>query len=1264
MRNGSVKHPRRTGEEQAGRGAVRGVLADRWAVVPLKEEAGERDEGGRSRIGDGSAEPDWNAAACLSDFRKLRSGKPAEARTEIRIGCDSVHLYIRVTAFPPDNAPETPLFEQIDLIISPEGAEGRFFQLPIPLSNRATDTEAGLAYELRWDHFGPERSRLPLPENACRLTTLAEGEERIRIAEAVIPFASLTLPGGAACGPVGEWRFNAVRYREGPEPVSSWAPLWRSYYMDSAVDVKPLERRTYVVACHAAGEGRTGSLFFGDLPAASGDEGDCAKRSVAPWKPEGVEVRYRSFGEKELALPIPPETGDSGEADTRLHLGWRHPDGTGTTVRVLNLSREGDRWIARFAHPKPEGSGVVQLRIRLEVGKDRAYAAFVSFETECLIAAGHELYRHRLESEAEELRDDGQKANVELVPASKRVRRIMGLIPDRVGFLFAGVPHDPEARTDRVYAWSADSPQRLVTVSDGVEYPHPDYPEDRTLVVRNRKGEEVIYPYYEDEAGRRYFVTAHLWYEQKKYALAATRDVAADDPLGAARLLYAWALAYAGYVPVNDFIWRNYPVDPALTPPYPYWGGIFERWHIMELYAIIPLAEAYAAVSRTDAFEKLGKEVGQDVGRLVVEELFRPELEYADSYPIIEGNMDYVHWLGQIALGKALNEPDLIHRATERMKRLCERRFLADGLWGEAAFSYHEQIASGLAECMEALKGWSDPAGYVSPRTGERYDDLDMGARFPALERSLSLRRQWTYPDGRYVPVNDTWAFERHPAPAEDAPMALLPAGGLVKLCRGTGERQMQAVLNFSPKYGHHHADPLGLLLYAKRLELLPDIGYTYTRYRLLFNSTFAHNTVVVDGRDMSTAGAARHGGNIRAISPVDEAVQIVQAEQETAYPGIVDAYSRELWSVGFDGSDPGEGEGYIVDLFRVAGGSRHEYTLNGAANEDSAFETSIPLSDYGPYLLPPGTQTAEPVSEYDKGRAEDHYYAYLYMRDVRRGEIADGRYEMVMTTGSGARLRLFGFTEASGGELFLGRAASLRATRTGGKQTDTNDQLDRHFLPKFVLRREGEHLRSTFANVMEPYTGAAGRIRSVERPDIERDVEGDAALIVTYGETVDIVLSSGDPSRPMRVRDMTLQGHKGFIRLRQGRVVQMRLFGGKLLQIGSTVLSGEGPLVGSVRGTRRSGAGDGADGFVTDALVPSTAVGSFVIVTHPDGRSSGYRITGIAREGRETLIATDGDPGFAFRPDGSSAQVYMPHLAWEGEHRFRIDNLERMDEA
>lgn len=52
----------------------------------------------------------------------------------------------------------------------------------------------------------------------------------------------------------------------------------------------------------------------------------------------------------------------------------------------------------------------------------------------------------------------------------------------------------------------------------------------------------------------------------------------------------------------------------------------------------------------------------------------------------------------------------------------------------------------------------------------------------------------------------------------------------------------------------------------------------------------------------------------------------------------------------------------YVVDLFLVQGGERHEYILVGDGNHDDSIETDLTRSRYGETLLPPDITYRLPV--------------------------------------------------------------------------------------------------------------------------------------------------------------------------------------------------------------------------------------------------------------------------------------------------------------
>ncbi|MDF2663798.1 MAG: Heparinase II/III-like protein, partial [Paenibacillus sp.] len=789
-------------------------------------------------------------------------------------------------------------------------------------------------------------------------------------AEAKIPYSSL---GAGGVSPGDEWRMNVVRYFGiNSKPFTSWTPIRQSYFTDQGGGSVSL-------VAHVLNQARMTPIYFGQLPTL---ESRADTRAVN-WRPANTKLMYTGNQSKELVFPhtvMHPH-------NTELDLAWVSPDGVVSKIESPTIVTANGGSRISFQHPKPLEKGLYRLEIGYLHGQGVFHYTEISFDREALIEAGDAATSYAASPVA--------KTPVQAAPPSERVQTLMGLIPENTGFIFTGLPENPGLRPYQLYNWSVQDPDRIVAKSTGTAYPNATYPETNKLTATNPKGETVEYPYYEDEDGNRYFFSAHVWYFKKDYALRETAKVAETDPLGAARLLNRWADVYAGYMPTNDYYWTNYPL--VAGPPYHYWGGVWYRWYTGEMTNMSYLINAYADIRRTNALELLSQELGVDVEKKIVESMFEPSFDFVRSFPILNHNMEYTTWLGMVRMAKAAGAPSYMHEAVELIQDFTANNFLSDGFWKEVTLSYHNQSTNGLLLNMNESKGWSDPPGYVSPRTGQRLDGLDMMATYPALANSQTMKHVVAYPNGSYVPVMDTWANEKTATPRTELGSYVLPASGITRLTQGSGSAQQQLYLNFVPKYGHNHLDPLNLTLFAKGQELLPDIGYTHTFFRKWTTSTLAHNTVVVDGQDMSIAGEGKHVGRIESFAVAGDDVKIVKASQQEAYP-VTDEYSREPWMIGF-GDAPGTSDGYVVDIFRVSGGNRHEYTLGGDANHDGEFTSALTMEPYGDYLLPPGTPVRMPTSENDFGSAGGQYYGYLYVQDVKRADLPDGTYSLTLET-------------------------------------------------------------------------------------------------------------------------------------------------------------------------------------------------------------------------------------------------------------------------
>ncbi|MDF2670121.1 MAG: Heparinase II/III-like protein [Paenibacillus sp.] len=1154
---------------------------DRWAIMGQSKGSSVHVDG----ILDESA---WGEALSLQGFTTFFDNRQVEYDTQAKLVYDSSYLYVSMTS--PKGYDTHPAAERVFIVLASDVDSQTFYTVPVTIT---TDSHpVGISLN-NWSGGEPHDRAQTFVDLVLskKVTPVVEKQSNGSwSAEVAIPWNEL---GSPELRSLTELKLNIVRYYgpSSPYSASSWVPIRTSALLDHDED-RPFDERQFRLHAGVANENRLGTLFLLDAPTG---EAESLFKKV---QPPNARLLFKSFNEKMLAFNSKKHP-DLKQSDLRLV--WGTPSGMQTEVTEFLLEKQKRDYRITFSHPVvvDEGQYSLQLFAATE-GNEVDQLALYTFDRAGLIAAGEQLYTIQAAAETEIV-------EVENKPASTEVLSLIKLIPDRVGFFAAGVPHNPQLGFRSAnYAWSIVKPA-VITALDKIpmDYPNEEYKETKKLVVTNAKGNQVEYPYYEDSSGKRYFLSAHLWHKQRQHVVNRTSEMAKFDKLGAARLLYAFSLAYEGWVRINDTIWNQYPMDGGIDPPFNYYGGVWERWTSQELGALRPLADAFAQIDRTNAFELLSKEVGEDVRSRIVDGMFIPSVEEVFSYPVLNHNVEYTNWIGLIQIGKALKQPRYIHEAVSRMDEFAKVGYLFDGFWKEITLSYHNQTSTGVRGTADYVKGWTDPEGYLSPLTGQRYDNFASAKLIPQIDSIFNVPNLLTYPDGSYYPINDTWAYQKAAAPLNKASL-LLPAAGIAKLIRGQGGEQAQLYLQFSPNFGHDHKDPLHLSLYGEGQELLPDIGYTHTFYRQWTVSTLGHNTVVVDGKDGIIQNEGKMGGRLTAFnvfSPSGD-VQAIQAHQENSYPGLAE-YSREPWFVGFQ--DAADGAGYVVDLFRVRGGSKHEYTLNGDANRDAVMTTDIPLETYGPFLLEGNPAIIMPKQETDMGGTSDNqYYGYTFVKDVQHAIVPDGNYNLMMKTKSGAAdkasLNIHGFVGSGTNRLFIGKAPSLRSTRINGLSSDTNAEAVKYEMPKMVLRKEGTNLNSQFIHVMEPY--ASGKKALIDKVEVlkSNELTGEAVVAVSYGDTVDIIMSSPrNEGQPLTVGDITMVGKMGFIRLEGGKVSRMYLSGGSMLRKGTDQLNGEGSYTGPITYVERQQNQGETNAFITTEAVSQMVVGRYVFVTHPD---------------------------------------------------------------
>jgi len=838
---------------------------------------------------------------------------------------------------------------------------------------------------------------------------------------------------------------------------------------------------------------------------------------------------------------------------------------------------------------------------------------------------------------------DYEKAVARVLAMSEE--QMLSFLPERHDARFCECPNCyGGVQGNGVLAWSIDRPDELKCKYCGtLVHPNPAYAETETLVGRNRLGETITHRYYlSPERQRSHFFTDHLMMYKRHWLLEQCRALgrayrATGKAVYARRVVlvldriaevYAhYAVMEHGSMPV-----RRFAFAASQEPPYRWDAGRW-GWHSPSDDVPVGVTECYDLVYDSDAFDELSRERGYDVRERFENDFMRDIFAAVSAAPSHVTN--YVAYLGGVvSMGRVIGDPRLVHWAFQWIRRNVDAGCFYDGMWHESP-SYHYMTIGGLRRCFDSLRGYSDPAGYVDPADGTRFDNLVPETAVPLWAKVPNAAKVLDFPDGCATPVHDTWANTRTSPPRERTVSSILPGFGHLSLGRGAGPDQMQAQLHFSGAYGHHHGDNLNLSLYAKGMEMLSDIGYTWTNIRNWTTSTISHNTVAVDGKEQAGAD-----GNLLWFFPDTGGVAVAEAEGRRAYAHVdgLDRYRRLLVMIPVSDADA-----YVVDLFRTRGGGAHDWLAHGDADDDMVAACSLPMA-----------AAPAPFQGPDAGAAA----AYERLRDVHTATTEDAftvTFSSAADQQRGVRIHLLGGVTS---EVFLGQSPSVRRAGTGAAG-DNRKALD-YWMPHLVIRRRGEApLTSLFAAVEEPWAGSPF-LDQVMPVALSPADPAAVALSVRHGEVVDTIISTLDePPYPARTTPtgITLKGRLGVVRQRAGATTDMWLYEGDELALHNTRLDMPASRYdGRIHAATRTADGAAHDAFLTTAELPvgESLRGAWMIVTHGNGCTHGYCIDRVERAEGGTQIILNGDHGLIIE-DNQTREAFFPQRTIAGENRFVI---------
>jgi hypothetical protein len=690
-------------------------------------------------------------------------------------------------------------------------------------------------------------------------------------------------------------------------------------------------------------------------------------------------------------------------------------------------------------------------------------------------------------------------------------------------------------------------------------------------------------------------------------------------------------------------------------PMPPRYAGMWSTWHPYDLHQSAPLVLAYDQTYNSGQIEKLGEELGIDDLKLLLErDLLYFNMSISDRYPFSYGNTNANTFLGLLTWGQALGDPEQVHRAVRFADNMIKISYWPSRMWHENSPGYHQMITGRWASygLMPIIDGYSDPDGYVDPVDGTRFDSLDLRTRWqPHLDMAAETMLKLIWPDGRYANINDA-AWDSNTTdrwdcygvldeykPQRSEPHLLTWSGHAV-LGQGESADQVQARLNFHGAYGHDHYDMLNFFLFAEGEELLSETQYGKGALRAWTASLAGHNSVVIDEQNHYNRSTApqreftdidhepdvedfdwaryttKHGtcltdGQLRLFATGGpNGLQVIEVDGHRAWPAeLCELYQRTICMV-----QSSETDVYFVDIFRVKGGSVHDWMLHGPLHQDYTVDASLAMSP--------------------DDAAENKLHEWI---GNLRSATGSDQWQITFTAETGQKVRtiMLGSTET---EVILGDAPAMR--REG----------DATFLD---VRRQGPE--NVFVAVHEPYTDAP-KIQSVKLTPLADASEMAVAVEIVLDGRKDEFMSTLDATGHIEDHFTGRFGYMS-IPMAEGRL-DAYIADAENLQAGPVQLSGVAAWEGTVVDTLSLERGDELNAIVTDAELPTAEAlaGKLMLTEDSDTTTRGFLIKQVTQNDGRTVVEIDRNPAMLINDDHVKLE-YFPNWGIPGGLTFRIVN-------
>ncbi len=854
----------------------------------------------------------------------------------------------------------------------------------------------------------------------------------------------------------------------------------------------------------------------------------------------------------------------------------------------------------------------------------------------------------------------------------------LGLVPTQAP---RSLQHSPASVNSTDWTWDPARPDQITCKATGTVFPNSNY----TVLYADAEvmtGKIIKVPYYKTSKGNTY-VQAQIDYGKTAFMtknlpiLGAAYQLTKDEKYAryVALALDKWANAVPDFFMTEGWN-KDRIVNKSELSKYPNvqrasdHNGLTHEFHEGELLS-------FDRIYESQALKDLSAERGYDVRRHVIDDLFlNIGLWVIDQPMSTHQSTNLVGHIGVLIQVAAIIEDEAMKEKiidfVDRYYTLCiANNFKRDGMYPES-FSYHRGYAD---ENYANVKLLEDYFSMFEPETDAmRRIAAKSVTRKEFTQRTTLVHKQVGFPNGDMAPFDDTTAGYSDKRTSTKS--FLLPAYYHAMLGAGTGDQQIQSNIGANDKANHVGHSVMSMTLYANGEEQIGDIRYSRLPGRDYTNSVTAHNLVAVDEeltqyftsarQVLGNSGHVFTNGYFTLFEPGIDGVAATEVYSKTIRPGKVERYQRIHVLNTIDPSRP-----YLLDLFVVKGGTKHDYLLHGSTQYDQTSETSLSMTKINSQypLLPTGVTYKDPVVEADK---TNWYGAFREMSKAQ----SPGEWSVTYVQDASRGVKIFAVDDARS-TVYLGKSPNSYRRATGTTMYE-------YWRPALVERRTGNSgMRSLFTHVMEAYNGGS-KIVSVKQVPLNQNSEEYVGVSVTFTDgREDVILvnlnnaliTGIDPAEKISTADgrYAMEGKIAvFSKSKDAEKAKNILINGSRLSVGEELAEIENyKYSGTITSTVRKEDGASCNAFVTDVMIPvgdelkgrwmSVKFGSYKVINPPSGAvktqedmNELFQIDHVEQVGGQTYIVTVED--HCLKVGGAMAEEIMrPQRQFTGATTFTI---------